>query len=186
MLYVNTLRKLYYLTMYRYTREEVVDIVIDRILGIKEEYVLKGKREDGKWEEIDKFEKRVSWAEVRYSYEKDLCEEYTHIVLYNKKTRKVEWSKRCASASERLSKDVDTIKMMVKGVTDVMHQMMSLQSSVTSQILSLQNTMMNMTNALIQSSQKRSLADELAEYYQLKKVIKLILEEEGLGLVLVN
>jgi len=39
--------------------------------------------------------------------------------------------------------------------------------------------MLNMANSMIQSSQKRSLADELAEYYQLKKVIKLILEEEG-------
>jgi hypothetical protein len=74
---------------------------------------------------------------------------------------------------------VDATKVMLRGVTEVMSQLMSLQSNIMSQMTSLQNTMLNMANSMIQSSQKRSLADELAEYYQLKKVIKLILEEEG-------
>ena len=158
-------------------------MVIDRLIGGKGEYVLKGKREDGKWEEISLYDRRVAWAEVRYEFDKDLCQDYTHIILYNKKDRKVEWSKRCPSADEKVAKDIDVTKTMMKGMTDVVTQMLALQQSMIAQMTSLQTAIMNLASNIAkvseQASKEPSLVDQLASYYQMKQVIKLLVEEEG-------
>jgi hypothetical protein len=149
--------------------------VIERLVG-KGEYVLKGRDESGKWIEITRYSQRVTWADVSEEFEEDLCEKYDVIMLYNKVKRKPEWVKNCKPPVHRF---MSTTQAMASAFNTFINML----SMAMTTMIQTQNTMLQMTNQIIAQlqSDRPSLADELAQAYQMIKVAKLLAQEAGGG-----
>jgi hypothetical protein len=145
--------------------------VLEKITG-KGEYVLRGRGEDGKWAEITRYDRRVSWAEVSEEFEEDLCEKYDVIMLYNKSKRKPEWVKNCKPPISRLT---STTQAMASAFNTFINMM----SMAMTTMIQTQNTMLQMMSQMM--SNRPSLADQLAEAFQMIKVAKLLASEAGGG-----
>jgi hypothetical protein len=143
--------------------------VIERIAG-KGEYVLRGRGEDGKWAEITRYDRRVTWAEVSEEFEEDLCEKYDVIMLYDKKRRKPLWVKNCKPPIHRFTSTT-------QAMANAFNTFINMLSMAMTTMIQTQNTMLQMMNQMV--SNKPSLADELAQAYQMIKVAKLLAQEAG-------
>jgi hypothetical protein len=145
--------------------------VIEKLVG-KGEYVLRGRGEDGKWVEITRYDRRVSWAEVSEEFEEDLCEKYDTIMLYNKAKRKPEWVKNCKPPISRFTSTT-------QAMATAFNTFINMLSMAMTTMMQMQNTILQMMNQMM--SNRPSLADELAQAYQMIKVAKLLASETGGG-----
>jgi hypothetical protein len=145
--------------------------VIERLVG-KGEYVLRGRGEDGKWVEITRYDRRVSWAEVSEEFEEDLCEKYDTIMLYNKAKRKPEWVKNCKPPIQRIT-------TTTQAMASAFNTFITMMATAMTTMIQTQNTMLQMMSQMMSS--RPSLADELAQAYQMIKVAKLLAREAGGG-----
>jgi hypothetical protein len=145
--------------------------VIDRLTG-KGEYTLKGRGEDGKWTEITRYDRRVSWADVSEEFEEDLCEKYDMVMLYNKVKRRPEWVKQCKPPVHRITSTTQAI-------SSAFSTFLNMMSMAMTTMIQTQNTMLQMMNQMM--SNRPSLADQLTEAYQMLKVAKLLAKEAGGG-----
>jgi uncharacterized membrane-anchored protein YhcB (DUF1043 family) len=147
--------------------------VIEKITG-KGEYVLRGRGEDGKWTEITRYDRRVTWAEVSEEFDEDLCEKYDVIMLYNKSKRKPEWVKNCKPSIHRFTSTT-------QAMASAFNTFINMLSTAITTMIQTQNTMIQMMNQMMTQlqSNKPSLADELAHAYQMIKVAKLLAQEAG-------
>jgi uncharacterized protein YukE len=145
--------------------------VLEKITG-KGEYILKGRGEDGKWVEITRYTHRVSWADVSEEFEEDLCEKYDVIMLYNKSKRKPEWVKNCKPPIHRFTSTT-------QAMASAFNTFINMLSMAMTTMIQTQNTMLQMMNQMM--SNRPSLADELAQAYQMIKVAKLLASEAGGG-----
>jgi hypothetical protein len=145
--------------------------VIERITG-KGEYILKGRDESGKWAEITRYDRRVSWADVSEEFEEDLCEKYDTIMLYNKAKRKPEWVKNCKPSISRFTSTT-------QAMATAFNTFINMLSMAMTTMIQMQNTILQMMNQM--TSNRPSLADELAQAYQMIKVAKLLAHEAGGG-----
>jgi len=149
--------------------------VIERITG-KGEYVLRGRGEDGKWTEITRYDRRVTWADVSEEFEEDLCEKYDVIMLYNKSKRKPEWVKNCKPPIHRFTSTT-------QAMASAFNTFINMLSMAMTTMIQTQNTMLQMMNQIMtqMQSNRPSLADQLTEAYQMIKVAKLLASEAGSG-----
>jgi hypothetical protein len=145
--------------------------VLEKLAG-KGEYILKGRGEDGRWVEITRYDRRVSWADVSEEFEEDLCEKYDTIMLYNKSKRKPEWVKNCKPPIHRFTSTT-------QAMASAFNTFINMLSMAMTTMIQTQNTMLQMMNQML--SNRPSLADQLTEAYQLIKVAKLLASEAGGG-----
>jgi hypothetical protein len=145
--------------------------VIEKITG-KGEYILKGRGEDGKWVEITRYNQRVTLVDVSEEFDEDLCEKYDMIMLYNKAKRKPEWVKQCKPPIHRITSTTQAI-------SSAFSTFLNMMSMAMTTIIQTQNTMLQMMSQMM--SNRPSLADELAQAYQMLKVAKLLAKEAGGG-----
>lgn len=89
----------------------------------KEEYILKGRRE-GAWEEIGRYDRKVSWKDVKAEFG-DLCADYEMIRLDNSKG-KAQWVKSCHSRQ--------SLETLTKQTYQMQSFMTALQSMLASQV----------------------------------------------------
>jgi flagellar hook-basal body complex protein FliE len=141
--------------------------VIERIVG-KGEYILKGRGEDGRWVEITRYDRRVTWADVSEEFEEDLCEKYDTIMLYNKAKRKPEWVKNCKPPIHRFTSTT-------QAMASAFNTFINMLSMAMTTMIQTQNTMLQMMNQMM--SNRPSLADQLTEAFQMIKVAKLLAGE---------
>jgi hypothetical protein len=147
--------------------------VIEKITG-RGEYVLKGRGEDGKWVEITRYNHRVSWADVSEEFEEDLCEKYDVIMLYNKAKRKPEWVKNCKPPIHRFTSTT-------QAMASAFNTFINMLSMAMTNMIQTQNTILQMINQIMAQiqSNRPSLADQLAEAFQMIRVAKLLAQETG-------
>jgi len=149
-------------------------VVLERIIG--GEYVLKGKRKDGEIEELGRYDRRVTWKEVKNELG-DLCEEGYDLVWLIK-DGKTQWSKSCKkSAREK-----------VEEVRDTMSALTNLVTTAVSTMTTMMKTMMDTQNEIIKTirglQEERpdplaELANTLATVYTIRKLVLEDLKEHG-------
>jgi hypothetical protein len=149
--------------------------VIERITG-KGEYILRAKPEEGGWVEISRYDREVKWAEVREDFGEDLCDKYERVMLYDKKKRRPLWVRNCKPPVSRITS-------MTQALSTAVTTMVNTAMALMTNMIQTQNTMIQMMNQMMaqMQSNRPSLADELAQAYQMIKVAKLLASEAGGG-----
>jgi hypothetical protein len=149
--------------------------VIEKITG-KGEYILRAKPEEGGWVEISRYDREVKWAEVREDFGEDLCDKYERVMLYDKKKRRPLWVRNCKPPVSRITS-------MTQALSTAVTTMVNTAMALMTNMIQTQNTMIQMMNQMMtqMQSNRPSLADELAQAYQMIKVAKLLAGEAGGG-----
>ena len=149
--------------------------VIERITR-KGEYILRAKPEEGGWVEISRYDREVKWAEVREDFGEDLCDKYERVMLYDKKKRRPLWVRNCKQSISRITS-------MTQALSTAVTTMVNTSMTLMTNMIQTQNTMIQMMNQMLaqMQSNRPSLADELAQAYQMIKVAKLLAGATGGG-----
>jgi hypothetical protein len=149
--------------------------VIEKLTG-KGEYILRGKTEEGGWVEIARYDREVKLPEVREAFGEDLCDKYERVMLYDKKKRRPLWVRNCKPPVTRITS-------MTQALSTAVTTMVNTAMALMTNMIQTQNTMIQMMNQMMaqMQSNRPSLADELAQAYQMLKVAKLLAKEAGGG-----